>query len=56
LRVHMCELGHPILGDPLYAPTGVRALTPRLQLHAARLQLQHPTDGHGLAFDSTPPF
>jgi tRNA pseudouridine32 synthase/23S rRNA pseudouridine746 synthase len=56
LRVHMCEFGHPILGDPLYAPPGLRALAPRLQLHAARLQLQHPVDGRGLAFDSAPPF
>lgn len=56
LRVHMCELGHPILGDPLYAPPGLRALAPRLQLHAASLQLPHPADGHGLAFESTPPF
>jgi len=56
LRVHMCELGHPILGDPLYAPPGLRALAPRLQLHAASLQLLHPADGHRLAFDSAPPF
>jgi tRNA pseudouridine32 synthase / 23S rRNA pseudouridine746 synthase len=56
LRVHMCELGHPILGDPLYAPPGLRALAPRLQLHAARLQLLHPTDGRVLVFESAPPF
>jgi len=56
LRVHMCELGHPILGDPLYAPPALRALAPRLQLHAASLQLLHPADGHRLAFDSAPPF
>jgi tRNA pseudouridine32 synthase/23S rRNA pseudouridine746 synthase len=56
LRVHMCELGHPILGDALYAPPGLRALAPRLQLHAARLQLLHPTDGRVLVFESAPPF
>ena len=56
LRVHMCELGHPILGDPLYARPGLRALAPRLQLHAARLQLLHPTDGRVLVFESAPPF
>ena len=56
LRVHMCELGHPILGDPLYAPPDLRVLAPRLQLHAASVQLLHPAAGYGLAFESTPPF
>lgn len=42
LRVHLQALGHPILGDELYAPPEVVALAPRLLLHAERLALRHP--------------
>jgi tRNA pseudouridine32 synthase/23S rRNA pseudouridine746 synthase len=56
LRVHLSELGHPILGDPLYAPEEIRNRTPRLMLHSARLQLPHPATGEVRAFESSPPF
>lgn len=55
LRVHMQALGHPILGDPLYA-TGAAADHPRLMLHAARLDFVHPVTGERVAFESTVPF
>ena len=42
LRIHMAQLGHPILGDPLYAPPEAVRLAPRLMLHALHLELQHP--------------
>lgn len=42
LRVHMLSLGHPILGDRLYAPEAVIARSPRLLLHAQELWLDHP--------------
>ena len=45
LRVHLADLGHPVLGDPLY---GEPAAAPRLQLHAAGLQLLHPATGKPL--------
>ena len=56
LRVHLRELGHPILGDALYAPPEVQALTMRLLLHAWSLRLVHPVTGEGLAFESPAPF
>lgn len=56
LRVHMLSLGHPILGDPLYAPADALAAAPRLQLHAARLVLRHPDGGRRLIFDAPCPF
>ncbi|MEF7616246.1 pseudouridine synthase [Aquincola sp. MAHUQ-54] len=56
LRVHLQTLGHPILGDELYAPDAVRAASPRLLLHAQRLALPHPHDGRPLAFESPAPF
>jgi tRNA pseudouridine32 synthase/23S rRNA pseudouridine746 synthase len=55
LRVHLRELGHPILGDPLYAPPAVAAMASRLCLHAAALRMTHP-DGGRLGFESPAPF
>jgi tRNA pseudouridine32 synthase / 23S rRNA pseudouridine746 synthase len=56
LRVHLLALGHPILGDPLYAPDEVRGRAPRLLLHATRLALAHPASGEALVFESPAPF
>jgi tRNA pseudouridine32 synthase/23S rRNA pseudouridine746 synthase len=55
LRVHMAELGHPILGDPLYA-TGAARAYPRLMLHAESLKIRHPEAGKGMTFTSSAPF
>jgi len=56
LRVHLRELGHPILGDALYAPPDVQALSGRLLLHAQSLRFAHPLTGVALAFESVAPF
>ncbi len=56
LRVHLRELGHPILGDELYAPPEAHAAAPRLCLHAASLAITHPATGQRLRFDAPPPF
>ncbi len=56
LRVHLREIGHPILGDALYAPQPVRARAARLLLHAQRLALAHPVTGEPLSFASPAPF
>lgn len=48
LRVHLSHLGHPILGDSLYAPSGLRDAAPRLLLHARELRFEHPTTGREL--------
>ncbi|MEM1131097.1 MAG: pseudouridine synthase [Pseudomonadota bacterium] len=55
LRVHMREIGHPILGDPFYAEGPARA-APRLMLHAERLRLRHPDGGRGMNFFAPTPF
>jgi tRNA pseudouridine32 synthase/23S rRNA pseudouridine746 synthase len=55
LRVHMLELGHPILGDPFYA-TGAARDFPRLMLHAESLKLRHPDGGAGMLFRAPVPF
>lgn len=55
LRVHMREIGHPILGDPFYA-TGAARNAPRLMLHAESLRFNHPDGGRGVTFKSKCPF
>ena len=56
LRVHLMSLGHPILGDALYAPPHVQAMAPRLMLHASELSLVHPGTGQPLHLVAPLPF
>ena len=51
LRVHMAAVGHPILGDTLYAPAEVQTLAPRLLLHASHLAFAHPSTGDAVALE-----
>ena len=55
LRVHMLALGHPILGDQIYAPDTTRD-HPRLMLHAETLALHHPTTGAWVTYTAPAPF
>ena len=55
LRVHMKEIGHPILGDPFYA-TGPARDFPRLMLHSESLRFRHPDGGAGMSFSARTPF
>ncbi|WP_415183641.1 pseudouridine synthase [Phaeovulum sp.] len=55
LRVHMMELGHPILGDTLYA-TGDALNHPRLMLHAETLAFAHPATDEPIRFTAPCPF
>ncbi|MGE0609101.1 MAG: RluA family pseudouridine synthase [Pirellulales bacterium] len=52
LRIHLQQIGHPILGDPLYATAEIQALAPRLLLHAASLCLVHPSTDAALTVTS----
>lgn len=56
LRVHLQALGHPILGDTLYAPPEVQAMAARLLLHACALCLRHPVTGQPLDVRCDAPF
>lgn len=55
LRVHMLALGHPILGDPLYAE-GAAGDFPRMMLHSEELRINHPESGKGMSFRAKVPF
>ncbi|AXQ22898.1 RluA family pseudouridine synthase [Acinetobacter wuhouensis] len=56
LRVHMQYLGHPIVGDTLYATTEQQQLMPRLCLHAQQLSFYHPKTEELVQFDCPVPF
>jgi tRNA pseudouridine32 synthase/23S rRNA pseudouridine746 synthase len=56
LRVHLQAIGHPILGDHLYATPAQQAMAPRLLLHATALRLAHPVSGVAMSFHSPCPF
>ena len=56
LRVHLAELGHPILGDKFYAHDTAYKASPRLALHAFHLAFQHPDSNLPMAFSSEPDF
>ena len=56
IRLHLATLGHPILGDKLYAHPEALAMAPRLFLHAERLSLSHPASGRKLAWKAACPF
>ncbi len=67
IRVHLAHLGHPLVGDPVYggrrrvpAAAGPQLLAAlasfqRQALHAARLELEHPTSGKPLEFEAPLP-
>lgn len=54
IRVHLHHLGHPVLGDKLYAAKKAAAF-PRQMLHAARLGFEHPRDGRRLECEAPLP-
>jgi tRNA pseudouridine32 synthase/23S rRNA pseudouridine746 synthase len=56
LRIHLRELGYPILGDDLYAPQELQDMVPRLQLHALDLTVMHPATGKPIQFYARCPF
>ena len=56
LRVHLQAIGHPIVGDPLYAAPDAPAQAARLLLHAQALAIAHPVTGERLWFEAPCPF
>lgn len=56
LRVHLQAIGHPIVGDALYATEAVQRKAERLLLHASALRFEHPAKGCVMQFVSPPSF
>lgn len=61
IRIHLAAAGHPLVGDPLYAPGGLPLPDPGLpgdlgyRLHAHVLELAHPATGAALVLECAPP-
>jgi 23S rRNA pseudouridine1911/1915/1917 synthase len=57
IRVHLAALGAPLLGDARYGgPRRVgEVAVPRVMLHAARLELRHPSTGARLVLEAPLP-
>lgn len=53
IRVHLRAIGHPVIGDKLYAPKEFMTLP--MQLHAVYLSFSHPVSGEMLSFYVDPP-
>jgi tRNA pseudouridine32 synthase/23S rRNA pseudouridine746 synthase len=56
LRIHSLAIGHPILGCDLYHCDNSTELAPRLLLHAASLEFDHPSTGQRMSVTSSCPF
>ncbi|MGA9522730.1 MAG: RluA family pseudouridine synthase [Myxococcaceae bacterium] len=62
IRIHLAAIGHPLEGDPLYAPGGLpKAENPGLPgdagylLHAEWLAFAHPLSGERMQLHAPPP-
>lgn len=56
IRVHMHSIGHPLLGDQIYAPNIKTSVhIPRLMLHAYSLAFDHPTTGERMTITAPLP-
>lgn len=56
IRVHMAHIGHPLLGDPVYATHRRAAIRfHRQALHARRLALSHPRTSIQMQWEAPPP-
>ncbi len=55
IRVHMASIGHPVLGDPLYAPKKSPEVVGGQLLHAYKVGFVHPTTGRRMLFVQPPP-
>ncbi len=54
IRVHMAHIGHPLVGDSLYAGPMNMGIG-RQALHAFRLNFDHPVTGKSLRFEAALP-
>ena len=54
IRVHLHHLGHPVLGDKIYAPRFAKNF-PRQMLHAWKLGFRHPRTGEWKNFEAPLP-
>lgn len=56
LRIHMREIGHPILGCDMYAHEEALKMAKRMLLHATSIGFEHPSTGEWLSGECPPDF
>jgi 23S rRNA pseudouridine1911/1915/1917 synthase len=57
IRIHLAELGHPLIGERVYIRDykGAKIESPRVMLHAMVLGFAHPRTGERVSFQRDPP-
>jgi len=57
IRIHLSELGHPLLGETTYMRgfKGTEIEAPRLMLHAQELGFVHPVTKENVSYKKAPP-
>lgn len=55
IRIHMAELGHPLLGDTRYGDRKDPVAVPRHMLHASEIEITHPITGKKVTFNARLP-
>ena len=58
IRVHLSDIGRPVVGDTLYGAAGLPAGLPkptRFYLHAKEIGFEHPTSGEAMTVEAPLP-
>jgi 23S rRNA pseudouridine1911/1915/1917 synthase len=55
IRLHLQRLGHPLVGEKVYAGSTARLDASRQMLHAWRLQFPHPISGRAVSVEAPTP-
>ncbi|MEE8375631.1 MAG: RluA family pseudouridine synthase [Acidimicrobiia bacterium] len=55
IRVHFLAVDHPVIGDKIYGAKTPKVISPRIFLHASRVEFGHPTTGERVSVDSPLP-
>lgn len=55
IRVHMAHIGHPVVADPKYGPSGTFFAIQGQALHSAQISFIHPGDGERMCFEAPLP-
>jgi len=56
LRLHCQFIGHPIVGDQLYADSKTKKMAKRLLLHSANISFEHPETHESINISCPSPF
>ena len=56
LRAHLAAIGYPVIGDPIYAASGLGSSLDRLHLHALGLSFSDPFSGQRIRVRSSLPW